>query len=627
MIHRWWKRDPAARRANPQTLGILALVAIHVATMGAFIALARADRQHQVQVGEVMALAREIESFARTMAGQDVRRPEALQTALAHFNAGGLFDAVRGVMEDGQIICSSRREEVGTAHWRGAALQDRWPQQPVHTWEHRGDPALERLTLSCPVPAPGGPRWLIEGVASPATPMRHSMAGCGWMLTLALGSVLIAAGVAVGLHRRLGPLAHIGTNLVRHQDELERELASLRLSSERGAVAEAWNRLIDLCRELQDGSSRQAAYQELARALRQGGSNEFLEAANVIPEGILHVVRGDRVHFINAMGSRLLGLADHTGNGQGSAARTLSDLGASPSGQRFVDAIRSAWQEDHFESRTVRIEDDDSTYRLRVLPVMWRKRGADGVVIISDISQAARAEKARDAFFRQATHELRTPLTNIRAYTETMSTMDDPAIQKECYNVIDKETRRLSRLVEELLSQSQIDLGTMQIRLDEVDLLALLDEAVRDLRATAEAEGITLAARLPSKMPRLRADRDKLAVVVSNLLGNALKYTPRGGSVTAECALAGENAEIRIRDTGIGIAPEHHEKVFEPLFRVDRAEVRNQVGSGVGLSTAREIVRQHGGDITVVSAADQGSEFVARLPLVARTVGEKARLL
>ena len=81
------------------------------------------------------------------------------------------------------------------------------------------------------------------------------------------------------------------------------------------------------------------------------------------------------MHFINAMGSRLLGLADASGNGQTPAVRTLSDLGTTPAGQRFVDAIRGAWQEDHFETRTVRIEDEDSTYRVRVLPVMWRKRG------------------------------------------------------------------------------------------------------------------------------------------------------------------------------------------------------------------------------------------------------------
>jgi signal transduction histidine kinase len=252
------------------------------------------------------------------------------------------------------------------------------------------------------------------------------------------------------------------------------------------------------------------------------------------------------------------------------------------------------------------------------MPVMHQERGA--VVLITDESQRAKAEAAREAFVAQVSHELRTPLTNIRAYTETCTEFDDPKVQAECFNVINKETRRLGRLVEEMLSRSQLDIGTMNIRSDDVDLLALLHEAVRDLKATAENMEIELVAELPSKLPLLHADRDKLAVVINNLLGNALKYTISGGRISVACEADEGGVRIKVVDTGIGIAEEHRSKIFERMYRVDSEEVKNRTGSGIGLTTALEIVQAHGGDIQVSSKPGEGSTFTVELPLRAAVI-------
>jgi two-component system phosphate regulon sensor histidine kinase PhoR len=244
------------------------------------------------------------------------------------------------------------------------------------------------------------------------------------------------------------------------------------------------------------------------------------------------------------------------------------------------------------------------------------------VVVVTDISQQLRADKAREEFVSQVTHELRTPLTNIRAYAETLSSgmFDDPQVITECYNVITKETRRLSRLIEDILSLSQLEVGTMQLVLDDVDLHRLLTESVQDVRGLAEEKSIDLQLSLPAKLPVIQADRDKLAVVMNNLLGNAIKYTASGGEVQVDCQITDTDAVITVKDTGIGIDPSEHDRIFERFQRSSDAAVQNEAGTGIGLTTAREIARRHGGDIELVSRKGEGSAFVVRVPCEAVVV-------
>jgi two-component system phosphate regulon sensor histidine kinase PhoR len=238
------------------------------------------------------------------------------------------------------------------------------------------------------------------------------------------------------------------------------------------------------------------------------------------------------------------------------------------------------------------------------------------VVLVSDITQQLRADKAREEFVSQVTHELRTPLTNIRAYAETLSSgmFDDPKVITECYNVITKETQRLSRLVEDILNLSQLEVGTLQLVLDDVDPHRLLTEAVQDVRGLAEEKSIDLQLSLPPKLPVLQADRDKLAVVMNNLLGNALKYTPPGGHVHVGCQVDASQVTILVKDDGIGIDPADHARIFERFERGNDPSVTAEAGTGIGLTTAREIVQRHGGDVEVLSQKGQGASFIVRLP-------------
>ncbi len=606
---------------------MLAVLAVHVlAGLALFYSISHTygNRARDVAVDALN------ETFLRLtdeLTKVDVQSTDQLQIVLLRFNLrrnnSGVFDDARLVSADGEIVCSLRADEIGTTHWEAGRLKREWPDQAIVERPERGRRLQEQATFRAPIGvASSNRKLLVEAVATLDAPAPLPLASHFSALAVGAGSLLLILLIARFMRVHLKPLTSIGSNLVQYRENLSHEISSLRLASESSAVAQAWNGLVSLVEELRDAAGQASAHQELSQALERSASTTLVEAVDVVPEGILQVSVEGRLCYANNMACRLLGTERPSGPDQ-LTTDLLWDLPTTELGGKLVEAIRSAGNEKQFEAKSVTVQDDnDTAFRVRVMPVMGRVRGA--VVFVSDISQQVKADAAREAFVAQVTHELRTPLTNIQAYTETFAEFDDPKVQAECFNVINKETRRLARLVEEMLSRSQLDVGTMSVRRDDVNLLELLHEAVRDMQATAENKGIDLQAQLPSKLPALSADRDKLGVVINNLLGNALKYTESGGSVIVGCEADEKIVRIHVRDTGIGIAEEHWSKVFERMYRVDDRSVRAQTGSGIGLATAREIAKAHGGEIVLHSELRKGSTFTLELPLGVETAGKGA---
>jgi signal transduction histidine kinase len=235
------------------------------------------------------------------------------------------------------------------------------------------------------------------------------------------------------------------------------------------------------------------------------------------------------------------------------------------------------------------------------------------------VTQAKEAERARDNFLYHVTHELRTPLTNIRAYAETLSqgVIEDEQTIRECYNVIMGETQRLNRLVEDILNVSQLEVGSARLDVGDVQMDKLLRSVVQDMQGTADAKNIEMVLNLPAKMPQLRGDKERLAVVFTNLVGNAIKYTPQSGRVDVRCAADAGRLRVAVGDTGYGIKPEDQEKIFDKFYRVsDDERVAKIPGTGLGLAIVKETLRLHGGSIIVESTIGQGSTFTVTLPAV-----------
>ncbi|UCE60114.1 MAG: PAS domain-containing protein [Phycisphaerales bacterium] len=433
---------------------------------------------------------------------------------------------------------------------------------------------------------------------------------------------LVAMGVLFGLYRclraQLRSASRIADLLNDYKDQIEHDLGSLRLADTSDVVIAAWNALIDQAQSSFESVRRQDADAELARVLERSSGGALARAVNALPDGIIHISDEGRFEYTNSAAVRLFGWDSDE------AKRTsLSEAKASGVGVEILDTVRGAFTSSgHFEAccEVLGVGEDaevsGGSYRLWVIPLQLASQGGGCMVVVRDVSQQMRSERAREDFVTQVTHELRTPLTNIRAYAETLSSgmFDDPNIITECYNVITKETRRLSRLIEDILSVSQLEVGSIELQVDNVDLKALLGEGVRDVRGLADEKDIDIQLATPSKMEAIRADRDKLAVVINNLLGNAIKYTPSGGNVVIGCRLGNGEVVLTFKDNGIGIEPSEHSRVFEKFQRSNDPDVQNETGTGVGLFTAREIVRRHGGDIELISEKGAGSTFLVRLP-------------
>jgi signal transduction histidine kinase len=253
-----------------------------------------------------------------------------------------------------------------------------------------------------------------------------------------------------------------------------------------------------------------------------------------------------------------------------------------------------------------------------VLRVSVKPAGASGaMVVVEDVTQQRAASDAQAHMIAHTTHELRTPLSNIRLYVEEAldAPESDTTLRGKCLNVINQETRRLERMVEDLLSASEIESGSLKLHAGDVRLDAVFQELVEDYEASAADKNITLSFDLPPKLPVIQGDRQKLAVALHNLIGNALKYTAERGAVSVSVREDGGNLVVEIADTGIGIDASEIEHIFDRFYRSSSTAVRNITGTGLGLTLAREVARLHGGDITVESEEGQGSKFTMTVPL------------
>lgn len=241
----------------------------------------------------------------------------------------------------------------------------------------------------------------------------------------------------------------------------------------------------------------------------------------------------------------------------------------------------------------------------------------DLLLVLRDITQQKVSQASQHEFIVHVSHELRNPLANIRAYAETLLSdmILDISTQKEAFNVINEETQRLSRLVNEVLDLAQMETGSMKLHRGEVVMDRLVRQCVSDVQAMAASKKITIQSNYHPKLPNLSADRDKLAVAIHNILSNAIKYTLENGTVFMETNVDQDHVYIKVADTGLGIAAEDLERIFEKFYRVQREETARITGSGLGLATAKEIIQRHGGMIHVTSQLNKGTEMVIHLPL------------
>lgn len=309
--------------------------------------------------------------------------------------------------------------------------------------------------------------------------------------------------------------------------------------------------------------------------------------------------------------------------------RTIFETPPLHAGQTVLELVRHADLQEAVDAvlagtEVVTRELHLSQPREKVLAAhLARIRGGKGrfgvVAVFHDITKIKRLERVRQEFVANVSHELRTPLTSIQGYTETLlrGALDDPATARGFLEVMQRNAQQLAALVEDILTLSRIESSTAPFEVQPCALGTLAAEAMQLMEGVAAKKRIALDAARPFPEATIMADRGALLQALTNLLDNAIKYTPEGGKVSLRMGCENGQVWVAVEDTGIGIEPRHLDRIFERFYRVDRYRSRQLGGTGLGLSIVKHIVQAHGGEVTVRSVPRRGSTFTISLPLYA----------
>ena len=262
------------------------------------------------------------------------------------------------------------------------------------------------------------------------------------------------------------------------------------------------------------------------------------------------------------------------------------------------------------------LEESGRILELYLAPFSDEKAG--GVMaVLHDITAQRKNEEMRKEFVANVSHELRTPLTNVRSYAETIRDNED--IPREMENsfldIIINETDRMTHIVQDLLVLSRLDSGRMDMKMARFSFREAVESVCKAVELEAQRHGHTLNRRYSLVLPMIEGDRSRLEQVMMNVIGNAIKYTPDGGTISVDAGTAGSTVWMEVADNGIGIPKKDWERIFDRFYRVDKARSRESGGTGLGLSIAREIVQKHGGTINLVDHDGPGTVVRIVLPV------------
>jgi two-component system, OmpR family, phosphate regulon sensor histidine kinase PhoR len=326
-------------------------------------------------------------------------------------------------------------------------------------------------------------------------------------------------------------------------------------------------------------------------------------------DGAVIVDASGRVRLLNPAAARQLGTSAEWALG-----RSLAEVARH-------HQIIAAWQtcHDRAEEQVEPIEVARQGPFLQVVASPLHGAGPGAcLLLLQDLTRMRRLEMVRRDFVSNISHELRTPLASLKALTETLrdGALEDAPAAQHFLERMEIEVDALTQMVEELLELSRIESGRVPFRLTAVDLSATLLPALERLRPQAERANVHLATDLPEGLPPVLADAERVQQVATNLLHNAIKFTPAAGNVTLTASVEGQDVVVTVQDTGIGIPADILPRIFERFFKADRS--RTGGGTGLGLAIAKHIVEAHHGRIWVESTEGKGSTFRVSLPIANR---------
>ena len=271
---------------------------------------------------------------------------------------------------------------------------------------------------------------------------------------------------------------------------------------------------------------------------------------------------------------------------------------------------------DSWTSTEQRIQVDDQYVKVLFAPFKNEEERPDGVIaVIQDITEHVKLDNMQKELVADVSHELKTPITSIMGYADTLLEGGyDEETQTKFLNVIASESRRMARLVTDLLTLSRYDSNKKKTRKETFDLGDLVKRCQEKLAIEIKKKGHKVTSFVTADVPPVYADKDDIERVVLNILTNSIKYTPDNGEIKIYVGFVYNDAYIKIFDNGIGIPEDDLSRIFERFYRVDKARTREMGGTGLGLSIAKEILDKNGGSIDIKSKVGEGTEVVIRIP-------------
>src|SRR6267378_2749703 len=334
-----------------------------------------------------------------------------------------------------------------------------------------------------------------------------------------------------------------------------------------------------------------------------------------VGDGLLVAGTGGQIVFVNRRATEILGTRERSLLGSslmgrlGKPEKTISETLE----RLMVDRAT-------VERETTFGDSSPKHFILRLSPVCenGEDRGAVvGIVAsLSDITKQQELQEMKTEVMSLVTHELRTPLTAIQGMSEVLAQFDvDPDRRREMHVAINEEAKRLARMIDEYLDITRLEAGARPLRKAPLRVQPLVERALLLLDPLASSRGIPITCEFDRNLPVVMADPDLLAQALTNVVANAIKYSPPAGGIRVSVRTDANDLLIEVADKGYGIAPEHVRRIFEKFYRVPRVENADQPGTGLGLTFVREIMDSHGGYVTVESEVSTGSTFTLRLPV------------
>lgn len=359
-----------------------------------------------------------------------------------------------------------------------------------------------------------------------------------------------------------------------------------------------------------------------AQQVEAAKSHAILEG---VADGVMVADAGGQVILFNAAAERILKLPRDEALGR--TTGEMLGLYGSQVQDRMETVERWAKQPETYvteEYLAARLNIGDHIVSVHLAPVLMGDEFLGTVSVFRDVTAEVEADHAKTEFVSTVSHELRTPMTSIKGYADLLLMGAAGVLegdQRSFLTIIKSNADRLTMLVDDLLDISRIESGRMVLSPKVMRVDGVVNQVVTAMEARAAEKGVTLRSDVPHDLPKVIADSDRVVQILTNLVANAYQYTPTGGEIVVSTCAHGDEVHISVHDTGIGIAPEDQEKIFDRFFRADDPLVQETPGTGLGLSIVKSLVEIQGGQIWVESELSEGSTFTFTLPTVA--VGTK----